>query len=151
MTDEELISEYLDGRLAAPDAAALERRLAAEPGLAARLRVLRAVKAGLKSAAVPAPAALRARLKAAARSAAPEPAWRMILREAFAPRPGSFAAATAFAAAVVLIAVRGEKPPRPVLPPILPVVSPEAGPAPAQAALAVELWSDDEGGDDDAL
>jgi anti-sigma factor RsiW len=73
MTDEELISEYLDGRLGAADAAGLERRLAAEPGLAARLRVLRAMKDGLRSAAVPTPAALKARLKAAARVAAPGP------------------------------------------------------------------------------
>jgi anti-sigma factor RsiW len=153
MTDEELISEYLDGRLGAADAAGLERRLAAEPGLAARLRVLRAMKDGLRSAAVPTPAALKARLKAAARAAAPEPSWRLILREAFAPRPCSFAAATAFAAAVVLIAVRGERPQRPVPPPAAPVASPETGWSAdeAQRALAAELWSDDEGGDDDAL
>lgn len=150
MTDEELLSEYVDGRLDRAAAAALESRLAAEPALAARLRLLRAMKGALGGLAVPAPAALKASLKAAARAAAPEPAWRMLLREAVAPRPGSFAAASAFAAALVMIAVRGEKPVAPP-PPAAPVAAPETRwiMGEANRALAAELWSDDEGGDED--
>lgn len=154
MTDQELLSEYADGRLDGASRAAFERRLEAEPALAARLRVLRAMQAGLRSSAVPAPAALRARLKAAARAAAPEPSWRLILREAFAPRPGSFAAATAFAAALLMVAVKGGKPVAP--PPQAPAAAapvPEASWTAGEAyqALGAELWSDDEGGDDDAI
>lgn len=150
MTDEELLSEYVDGRLDRPAAAALESRLAAEPALARRLRLLRAMKGALGGLAVPAPAALKASLKASARAAAPEPAWRLLLREAFAPRPGSFAAASAFAAALVMIAVRGEKPVTPPTP-AAPVAAPETRWVMGEAnrALAAELWSDDEGGDED--
>lgn len=152
MTDEELLSEYVDGRLDRPAAAALESRLAAEPALARRLRLLRAMKGALGGLAVPAPASLKASLKAAARAAGPEPSWRLLLREAFSPRPGSFAAATAFAAALVMIAVRGEKPAVP--PPPTPPLQAESTGArwvtgEAQRALAAELWSDDEGGDED--
>lgn len=151
MTDEELLSGYLDGRLGGRDAAAFEARLSAEPDLARRLRVLRALKGALRDAAVPAPAALKASLKAAARAAAPEPAWRLLLREAFAARPGSFAAASAFAAALVMIAVRGERPAAPPAAPAAPLASPETRWVTGEAhrALAAELWSDDEGGDGD--
>lgn len=156
MTDEELLSGYLDGRLDRAAAAALEARLDAEPALARRLRVLRAMRGALRDTAVPAPAALRARLKAAARAAAPEPAWRVLLREALSVRPGSFAAASAFAAALVMIAVRGDKPVQSVPPPSLPSLQgdfPETRWVKGEAhrALAAELWSEDEGGEDDAL
>lgn len=152
MTDEERLSQYLDGRLEPGARAAFESRLGAEPALARRLRVLAALKGALRDAAEPAPAALRARLKAAARAALPAPAplWRRLLREALSPEPWNLAAASAFAAAALMVALHRERGPDPVAPPA--GVSAPAWTASAEyQALGRELWSEDEGGDDDAI
>lgn len=154
MTDQELLSEYADGRLDGPARGAFERRLAAEPELASRLRLLRAMRDALRAEAKPAPAALRARLRAAARAAAPAPSWTELLREALSPRPWSLAAAGACAAALLMVAVDGSRPPAPAAPAQsagAPLPETRWVEGPAQRALAAELWSDDEGGDDDAL
>ena len=93
-----------------------------------------------------APADRKASLRAAALERAERPTWRSLLREAFAPKPWAFGAASAFAAALVVLALRHDKP---VAPP--PPVAVEAMPdwRAASAELSAELWTDDDGGDHD--
>lgn len=150
MNHDEDLSDYLDGRLDAAGRARVEALLAADPALARRLRLYQAQRAALRATASPAPADLKANLRAAAVERAERPTWRGLLKEAFAPKPWAFGAASAFAAAVVVLALRHDEPAK--LPPA-PVVA--AAPAWTQGAdyrdLAQELWSDEEGGDDEAL
>ncbi len=71
------------------------------------------------------------------------------MKDALAPKPWAFGAASAFAAALVVLAVRHERP-APVAAPVAPpAAAPAADWGPASADLAKELWADDDGGDDD--
>lgn len=74
-----LVNAYVDGELSAADAAAFERRLAAEPALAAAAARLRALRTALRAAnqTEPASAALRNRV---ARIGAPAGASRAVRR-----------------------------------------------------------------------
>lgn len=154
---DELLSEYLDGRLDAESRRRAESLLAADPALARRLRLLQAMRGALRATAEPAPGALRAALYAAAAQRAQRPSWRTLLKEALVPKPWAFGAASAFAAALVVLALRTHRPPA-APPAFAPAASSVESAAPvaaapqwraAQAQLAAELWTDDDGGDDD--
>jgi anti-sigma factor RsiW len=149
MNSDELLSDYMDGRLDAEGRRRVEALLAADAGLARRLRLMRAVRGALRETEAPAPAGLRASLRRAAAEAGERTSWLGLLKEALAPKPWAFGAASAFAAALVVLAVRHERP------------APAATAAPVAASAwtageanreaAADLWADDEGGDDDAL
>ena len=147
MNHDEELSDYLDGRLDAAGRARVEALLAADPALARRLRLYQAQREALRATASKAPADLKASLRAAAAESAERPTWRSLLREAFAPKPWAFGAASAFAAALVVMALRQEKPVVPA--PMVEAPAPAESWAPAQAQLASELWADDDGGDHD--
>ena len=67
------LSDYVDGRLDSAEKAAFEARLARDPALAGRLRLLRAMRASLASCGRPMPADLKAALKREARARAARP------------------------------------------------------------------------------
>ena len=150
MNHEELLTDYLDGRLDAAGRREAEALLAADPALARRLRLLRAVRGALRAEAAPAPAALKARLRAAAAERASRPGWRDMVREAFSPRPWSWGAATACAAVLAAVLVRKDKAPAAAPAPLLIEAAAPAAPAPewdrARGELS-QLWADDDGGD----
>jgi anti-sigma factor RsiW len=143
--DEETLSEYIDGRLAPVEKEAFERRLGAEPALARRLRLLRAMRSSLIAGARAMPADLKAELKRRARARAPKP--RRSLRQrwlaAFGGAGLGCGLGAAFAAALLAFAVR--------------LALPRHG-RPAAATFSVwkdaaaseglkNLWSDDDGRD----
>lgn len=144
---ETLLSEYLDGRLDAAGRRRVEALLEADPALARRLRLMRAMRGALRASAVPAPAPLKAALRARAQERASRPSWLAALKEALQPKPWAFGAASAFAAALIVLSLRREPP-----------HAPRTEPASVQSwtegesyrELGRELWSDDEGGDDEA-
>ena len=136
--DEQILSDYFDGRLKPAEKAAFEARLAVDAALARRLRLLRAMKASMTAAARPMPAELKASLKRQARARAlRSPAlWRFDWRIAFGG---------AFAAAALVLAVRLAVPNRPA-----PKRAATRSWDDAAASRALkELWSDDDGGDGD--
>ncbi|MFI5362221.1 MAG: hypothetical protein ACHQ49_09650 [Elusimicrobiota bacterium] len=146
--EEEILTDYLDGRMAPAEKAAFEVRLAAAPALERRLRLLRAMRASLKTAAPRMPADLKAALKRAARSRAEKcrPSWLDALRSAFGSSGMGCGLGAAFAAALLAFALRLALPRR----------SPASGtkPAgvwndPAASAGLKSLWSDDDGRDRD--
>lgn len=160
MNDDELaLSDYLDGRLAGAERAAFEARLAAEPALARRLKLLRAMKAGLAAGAPQLPADLKARLlrQARERGLPGGPSWLDALRASLGGGPWAYGAGAAFAAASLGLALwLGRSAGGPSGP------GGEAGPAvgtlPAAAAMIGDpavadglrgLWSDDDGGEKD--
>ncbi len=64
MNHDELLTDYLDERLDAEGRRRVEALLAADAGLARRLRLLRAMRGALRETEAPAPAGLKARLRA---------------------------------------------------------------------------------------
>jgi anti-sigma factor RsiW len=105
--DEESLTDYLDGRMAPADKAAFEARLAAEPALERRLRLLRAMRASLKAGAPAMPADLKAALKRQARERAARPrvSWLEALRASLGSGLGCGVGA-AFVAALLAVAVK---------------------------------------------
>lgn len=107
-------------------------------------RMLRAMKKALIASAPPMPADLKAELMRLARARAPRPSWLDVLKESLTARPWAYGAGAAFAAAGALLVLRF-------------AATPASGPAPlpvAQAAPAAppplaDLWTDDDGGDED--
>lgn len=150
MNHDELLTEYMDGRLDAEGRRRVEALLAADAGLARRLRLMRAVRGALRETEAPAPAGLRARLSSSVSQADGRATWLDALKRALAPKPWAFGAASAFAAALVVLAVRRDRPvPAPQEAPVAAAQAWTAGEA--NQDLAADLWADDEGGDDDAL
>ncbi len=106
--DEETLTDYLDGRMASAGKAAFEIRLAAEPALERRLRLLRAMRASLKRGARAMPADLKAALKREARARATKGrwSWREAWRSFFGGSGVGCGLGAAFAAALLAFAVR---------------------------------------------
>ncbi|MBI2385753.1 MAG: hypothetical protein HYV14_07035 [Elusimicrobia bacterium] len=109
----------------------------------------RLAKAAMKSLLVPAPQSLKDELKRMARSRKPAPSIWDGLREALSGGAWAYGAGAAFAAAgvgmLILRAVPGrEAPPAVAERPVQRIESA------APQALA-DLWSDDDGGDDDEI
>jgi anti-sigma factor RsiW len=145
--DEETLSDYLDGRLPPAEKAAFEGRLAVEPALDRRLRLLRAMRASLAAGARAMPEDLKASLKRQARARAPKPrlSWLESLRAAVGSGLGCGVGA-AFAAALLAFAVRLALPRR------LASAAPSAASAwkdEAASAGLKRLWIDDDGRDGD--
>ncbi|MFI5348902.1 MAG: hypothetical protein ACHQ2Z_05115 [Elusimicrobiota bacterium] len=145
--DEETLTDYVDGRMAPAAKAAFEARLAAEPALERRRRLLLAMRASLKRGAVAMPADLIAALKreARARAAKARPSWLEAWRSIFGSGLGCGLGA-AFAAALLAIGVRFSLPRRPA--------ASGAGPRPVWRDAAASdglksLWNDDDGRDRD--
>jgi len=152
MNDEELLSEYVDGRLTPAAKAAFEARLKAEPALARRARALKALKSALAGSAPKMPADLKSALKRDARAADARrrrSPWRDSLRELFATPWAYGAGAAAFAAAAVTLAIH--HPEQPLQTPKTPPAAgaPAAFSDPAAAQGLQSLWSDDNGRDND--
>jgi anti-sigma factor RsiW len=153
MNDEELLSDYVDGRLAPAAKAAFEARLKASPALARRARTLKAMKSALAGSAPKMPADLKAALKRDARAADARrrrsPSWLDSLRASFSAPWAYGAGAAAFAAAAVTLALHH---------PAQTVRTPQVSPAPGSSAAFSDpaaaqglqsLWSDDNGRDND--
>jgi anti-sigma factor RsiW len=142
--DEETLSDYLDGRLAPAEKAAFEGRLAAEPALARRLRLLRAMRSSLAAGAKPMPEDLKAALKREIRARADggRPSWLEAWRAAMRGSGVGCGVGAAFAAAALAFAARLT----------LPARSSRSAPASAWSDAAAsaglkELWVDDDGRD----
>ncbi|HEX4048897.1 MAG TPA: hypothetical protein VH309_13720 [Elusimicrobiota bacterium] len=145
--DEQTLTDYLDGRLAPAERAAFEARLASEPALDRRLRLLRAMRGALQGGAKAMPADLKAALKREARARASKGrrSWLERLRSAFGGSGLGCGLGAAFAAALLTFAARWILPRR--------ASGAEAGAAaPAWNDAAVSsglkgLWTDDDGRD----
>lgn len=109
----------------------------------------RLAKAAMKSLHVPAPESLRAELKRLARKRKPAPSIWDGLREAMSGGAWAYGAGAAFAAAGVGVIILRAVPERPAGPGVAerPTLRIEAAPPQALA----DLWSDDDGGDDDEI
>lgn len=105
----------------------------------------RLAKAAMKSLIVPAPESLKAGLKRLARRPEPEASLWDGLRQALSGGAWAYGAGAAFAAAAVGVIVLRAIPVRETAVKSAPRVE-----AAAPQALA-ELWSDDDGGDDDEI
>ena len=147
--DEETLTDYLDGRMAPAEKAAFESRLAAEPALERRLRLLQAMRASLKRGAVAMPADLKAALKreARARAAKARPSWREAWRSMFGGSGVGCGLGAAFAAALLALGVRFVLPRRPA-------ASGGGASSPIWKDAAASdglksLWNDDDGRDRD--
>lgn len=143
--DEESLTDYVDGRMAPEGKAAFEARLAAEPGLERRLRLLRAMRASLKADAPAMPADLKASLKRQARERAARPrfSWLESLRAALGSGLGCGVGA-AFVAALLAVAVKLTLPRHPAAGASRAEWTDDA----ASAGLKA-LWIDDDGRDGD--
>lgn len=106
-------------------------------------------KAAMKSLHVPAPESLKADLKRLARNRKPAPTIWDGLREAMSGGAWAYGAGAAFAAAAVGVFLLRAVPERAGVPAVAerPVRTIEGA---APQALA-DLWSDDDGGDDDEI
>lgn len=109
----------------------------------------RMAKAAMKSLHVPAPESLRAELKRLARKRKPAPTIWDGLREAMSGGAWAYGAGAAFAAAGVGAIILRAVPERPAAPGVAerPALMIEAAPPQALA----DMWSDDDGGDDDEI
>lgn len=109
----------------------------------------RLAKAAMKSLHVPAPESLRAELKRLARKRKPAPSIWDGLREAMSGGAWAYGAGAAFAAAGVGVIILRAVPERPADPGVAerPALRIEAAPPQALA----DMWSDDDGGDDDEI
>ena len=150
MKDEELLSDYVDGRLAAGARASLEARLNAEPALARRARVLKAMKFALSGAAPAMPADLKTELKRRARAHAPRrgSSWLDDLRAAlWAPWAYGAGAAAFAAAALTVVLLHHPSATSPVTRFSPAPVAAFSDPAAAEGLK--NLWREDNGGDGD--
>lgn len=147
--DEETLSDYVDGRMAPAEKTAFEARLAAEPALERRLRLLRAMRASLKGGARAMPADLKAALKREARARAPKTrrSWREVWRSLFGSGLGCGLGA-AFAATVLSLGARWALPRRPPAASSAHAAPPVWTDKAASAGLK-SLWVDDDGRDRD--
>ena len=147
--DEEALTDYIDGRLGAGAKSAFERRLAAEPGLARRLKLALAAKSAL-AASVPLhmPGDLKAALKRRARERVPRPtsSWMDAWGGAFTAPAWAYGIGAAFAAAAFILLARGGAPKKEAAPTSAPVARWSDT---AAAEGLQDLWSDDSGADDD--
>ncbi|OGS39510.1 MAG: hypothetical protein A2506_03765 [Elusimicrobia bacterium RIFOXYD12_FULL_66_9] len=109
-------------------------------------RLLRAMKAALIASAPPMPSDLKAELKRMARARAPRPSWLELLRQSLSARPWAYGAGAAFAAAGLMIMLRLSSAPSPATDP---VTGPVARVVPVSAPPLADLWTDDDGGDED--
>ena len=144
--DEETLTDYLDGRMAPADKAAFESRLAADPALQRRLRLLRAMRTSLATGARAMPADLKEALKreARVRAAKRRPSRFASWSSAFGGSGFGCGLGAAFAAALLAFAARMTLPRRP---PAFPA-APAWNDAAASAGLK-SLWTDDDGRDRD--
>lgn len=148
--DDQRISDYLDGRLDPPRRAEFEARLALDQALARRLRLLRALKSALAGSASAMPADLKADLKRRARERSTCRSWPDLLRDSFGIGPWTYGVGAALAAACLAVVARFADAPRPVPAPVALIEPrPSVYALPAGAAPLADLWSDDDGGDDD--
>ncbi|OGR68796.1 MAG: hypothetical protein A2X40_08970 [Elusimicrobia bacterium GWC2_65_9] len=149
MSDDSELSDYLDGRLAPGEKAVFEARLCRDPDLSRRLCLLRALRASLAASVRPMPADLKAALKREAAARMARPSWRGLLRESLAAHRWSYGAGAAFAAAALVLVVRSAVAPPPPPAPVARVEprAPEAA-APSVASSLADLWTDDDGGDE---
>ena len=108
----------------------------------------RLAKAAMKSLRVPAPEGLKADLKRLARNKRPAPSIWDAFREAVSGGAWAYGAGAAFATAAVGVFILRAIPAREPAPASGAAARPQAAPAPQ--ALA-DLWSDDDGGDDDEI
>lgn len=106
-------------------------------------------KAAMRSLHVPAPESLRAELKRLARKRKPAPSIWDGLREAMSGGAWAYGAGAAFAAAGVGVVILRAVPERPSATGVAerPALMIEAAPPQALA----DMWSDDDGGDDDEI
>lgn len=109
----------------------------------------RLAKAAMKALRVDAPASLTADLKRLARSRASAPSIWAGLREALSGGAWAYGAGAAFAAAAVGAVLLRAVPERAASPDVAVKPAPRAEAAPPQALA--DLWSDDDGGDDDDI
>jgi len=151
--DDQRMSDYMDGRLSPAEKAAFEADLLTDPFLARRWRLMRATKAALIASAPLMPADLKDALKYQARgrdrARVRRPSWMDVLRESLAARPWAYGAGAAFAAAGLTVVLRLASAPGPVPAPVARV---EPRPVESVASAApplAELWTDDDGGDED--
>lgn len=109
----------------------------------------RLAKTAMRSMHVPAPDSLRAELKRLARKRKPVQSIWHGLREAMSGGAWAYGAGAAFAAAGVGVVILRAMPERPAAPDVAerPALMIEAVPPQALA----DLWSDDDGGDDDEI
>ena len=143
--NDEVLTDYIDGRMTPADRAAFEARLASEPALARRLRLTLALRDSLRSTAPRMPADLKAALKrqARARTVKARPSWPDRVRAAlFSPALG-YGLGAAFAGAALVFAVRLASGPREAAPGM--VQTPEL--AARMADVSADLWSEDDGSD----
>jgi len=106
-------------------------------------RMLKAMRKALIASAPSMPPDLKAELKRMARARAPRPSWWNVLRESLSARPWAYGAGAAFAAAGLMIVLRFAATPTAV--PAAPVASVVLDAPPPLA----DLWTDDDGGDED--
>lgn len=107
--DEEKLTDYVDGRMTPAEKAAFESRLAAEPALERRARLLRAMRVSLRAGARAMPADLKASLKRQARERARAPKARVSWLESLRASLGSglgCGVGAAFVAALLAVAVK---------------------------------------------
>lgn len=152
MNDEETLSDYVDNRLAREEHRAFEARLKADPALARRARLLRAMKSALAASAPPMPADLKAALKREARARAAAPSRLARLRAALTGGSWTYGiGAAAFAAAALALALRYAPPlRRDGAGPGGGASNRAAGWSDQDLARGLEgMWSDDSGGDND--
>lgn len=110
----------------------------------------RLAKAAMKSLLVPAPESLKADLKRMARSRKPEPSIWDALREALSGGAWAYGAGAAFSAAAVGVVLLRAVPPREAAPSVAERPAPRVE-AEAQPRYLADLWSDDEGEDNDEI
>lgn len=106
-------------------------------------RLQLAVKRALIASAPPMPADLKAELMRMARARAPRASLLSVLRESLSARPWAYGAGAAFAAAGLMIVLRFAEAPVPAAAPVARAVPDDAPPPLA------DLWTDDDGGDED--
>jgi anti-sigma factor RsiW len=153
MNDEEQLSDYLDGKMAADAKTAFEERIRAEPALARAWRLMRAQKAAVAASSPPMPADLKAALIRDARARAPRrpgPSWFDALAAISAGSWLTGAGAAAFAAAAIAVYVH--RPPTPKVRHAPAPTGPISGATwtdPSAAQGLDGLWGDDDGGEKD--
>jgi hypothetical protein len=136
MSDEELISAYVDGRMSEPERAAFEARVQADAALRRQVAVTRLlVDQSRQVESVPAPKNFILPRDFGQTAPPPAPAYRFDLRQWFF-RLGSVAAAVVFMFAVAFDTLRTTVPAPAPLPAAAPMSAPMSAPAADAAAMA---------------